>query len=81
MIMKPCPRCKRMMPYGPAYCKDYAPIAQAELEEIRERNLKRRCKGTTAGEIPSTSRFIDQRAGRDRAVQSLSPYSTSARQG
>ena len=37
-VMKPCPRCKRMMPYGPAYCKDCAPIAKAELEAIKERN-------------------------------------------
>lgn len=42
MIMKPCPRCKRMMPYGPSYCKDCAPIAQAELEAIRDQNLKRK---------------------------------------
>lgn len=42
MIMKPCPRCKRMMPYGLAYCKDCAPIARAELEAIMEQNLKRK---------------------------------------
>ena len=42
MIVKPCPRCKRLMPYGQAYCKDCAPIAQAELEAIRERNLKKK---------------------------------------
>ena len=42
MIMKPCPRCKRLMPYGQAYCKDCTPIAQAELEAVRERNLKKK---------------------------------------
>ena len=42
MIMKPCPRCKRMMPYGPAYCEACAPIAQAELEAIKERNAKKK---------------------------------------
>lgn len=42
MIMKPCPRCKRMIPYGPAYCKDCTPIVQAELEAIKERNLKKK---------------------------------------
>lgn len=42
MIMKPCPRCKKLMPYGLAYCKDCAPIAQAELEAIKERNLKKK---------------------------------------
>ena len=42
MLMKRCPRCKRLMPYGPTYCKDCAPIAQAELEAIRERNQKKK---------------------------------------
>ena len=42
MVMKPCPRCKRLMPYGQSYCKDCAPIAMAELEAIRERNLKKK---------------------------------------
>ena len=42
MIMKPCPRCKKLMPYGLAYCKDCAPIAQAELEAIKEHNLKKK---------------------------------------
>lgn len=44
MIMKPCPRCKRMMPAGPAYCKDCAPIAQAELEAKREEARKRKAQ-------------------------------------
>ena len=44
MIMKQCPRCKRMMPYGPSYCKDCAPLAQAELEAIKERNAKKRAQ-------------------------------------
>jgi len=41
-ILKPCPRCKRMMPVGPSYCKDCAPLARAELEAIREQNLKKK---------------------------------------
>ena len=43
-VMKPCPRCKRMMPYGTAYCKDCAPIAKAELEAIKERNSKKKAQ-------------------------------------
>jgi 5-methylcytosine-specific restriction protein A len=31
-----------MMPAGPAYCTDCAPQAKAELEAIREENLKRK---------------------------------------
>ena len=40
MLMKTCPRCKRMMAYGPTYCKECTPIAMAELEAIKERNAK-----------------------------------------
>ena len=42
MVMKPCPRCKRLMPYGMAYCKDCAPIVKEEIEAIKERNLKKK---------------------------------------
>ena len=42
MVMKPCPRCKMLMPYGPPYCEDCTPIVQAELEVIKERNLKKK---------------------------------------
>lgn len=43
-IMKPCPRCKRMIPHGLAYCPDCAPIREAELEQIRERNAQRKAQ-------------------------------------
>ena len=42
MIMKLCPRCKQLMPYGQSYCKDCAPKVQKELEAIKERNLKKK---------------------------------------
>jgi hypothetical protein len=35
--MKPCPRCKRLIPYGVTYCPDCKPIAEAERAEARER--------------------------------------------
>ena len=44
MILKLCPRCKQLMPYGQSYCKDCAPIAAAELEQIKERNAKRKAQ-------------------------------------
>lgn len=37
MILKPCPRCKRMITYGLIYCPDCKPIADAEREAARER--------------------------------------------
>lgn len=42
MIMKPCPRCKRLMAYGQAYCKDCTPIVKEEIEAIKEQNLKKK---------------------------------------
>lgn len=42
MLMKPCPRCKKMMPYGPAYCSACKPLADAEVEAIRARNAEKK---------------------------------------
>ena len=44
MILKPCPRCKRMIPYGLTYCPDCKPIAEAEREEAREHRAALRAK-------------------------------------
>lgn len=44
MILKPCPRCKRMIPYGLTYCPDCRPRAEAEREEARERRAALRAK-------------------------------------
>ena len=44
MAMKPCPRCKKLMQVGPAYCADCAPIAREELEAKRQEALARKAK-------------------------------------
>ena len=44
MHMKPCPRCKRMIAYGPTYCQDCAPIVEAERVEAQERKAALRAK-------------------------------------
>ena len=44
MPMKPCPRCKRMMEYGPTYCPTCKPIAEAERVEAQERKAALRAK-------------------------------------
>lgn len=36
-LVKPCPRCKRMIPYGWAYCPDCKPVAEAERQAKQER--------------------------------------------
>lgn len=43
-IMKPCPRCKRLIPRGWAYCPDCKPIAEAEREAAMERRAEYRRK-------------------------------------
>lgn len=37
MILKPCPRCRKMIPSGVPYCPDCKPIAEAERAEKAER--------------------------------------------
>ncbi len=44
MPMKPCPRCKRMIEYGPTYCPTCKPIAEAERVEAQERKAALRAK-------------------------------------
>lgn len=40
MVLKPCPRCKRMIPHGWAYCPDCAPIAAAQRAEAQDRKAE-----------------------------------------
>ena len=44
MVLKPCPRCKRMIPAGLTYCPDCAPIAEAQAAEAQARKAERRRK-------------------------------------
>ena len=44
MILKACPRCKRMIPHGLAYCPECAPIAEAQRAEAQERKAELRRK-------------------------------------
>lgn len=44
MLMKPCPRCKRLIPHGQTYCDACAPIAKAQAAEARERKAEYRKK-------------------------------------
>lgn len=44
MVMKPCPRCKCMIPYGKVYCPDCEPLAEAERLEAMERKAALRAK-------------------------------------
>ena len=44
MLLKACPRCKRMIPHGLPYCATCAPIAEAQRAEAQERKAEHRRK-------------------------------------
>lgn len=44
MLLKACPRCKRLIPQGLAYCPTCAPVAEAEREAAKERKAEHRRK-------------------------------------
>lgn len=41
MALKPCPRCKRLIPHGLPYCDECRPIAEAEREAAREHRAEK----------------------------------------
>jgi 5-methylcytosine-specific restriction endonuclease McrA len=40
--LHPCPRCKRLIPVGLQYCPDCKPQVEADLEQRRAENLKKK---------------------------------------
>lgn len=40
MLLKACPRCKRMIPHGMPYCPECAPIAEAQRAAAQERKAE-----------------------------------------
>lgn len=40
MLMKACPRCKRLIPHGLSYCEACAPVAEAERQAKQERRAE-----------------------------------------
>lgn len=44
MHVKPCPRCGRMISYGPTYCTDCQPVVAAEIAEAKERRAAERAR-------------------------------------
>lgn len=40
MVLKPCPRCKRMIKQGQTYCEECRPVAEAQAVEAQERRAE-----------------------------------------
>lgn len=44
MILKACPRCKKMIPYGLPYCPACKPLAEAELQDKLTHNRQAKAR-------------------------------------
>lgn len=64
MLMKPCPRCRKMMAYGPPYCAECRPIVEAETAAVRERNAQRKAQQYNRKRDPKYATFYRSKAWR-----------------
>ena len=81
MLMKKCPRCGMLMPYGPQYCETCKPLADAELEAVRERNAKRKAQMYNRHRDSRFINFYRSKAWKDlsRAYMQSARYKCQAR--
>ena len=81
MLLKPCPRCKKMMPYGPPYCSACKPIAEAEIKAIRERNAQKKAEAYNRARDPKYRAFYNSKGWRvlSRAFLQSFGYKCQAR--
>lgn len=83
--MKPCPKCKRLIPCGWSYCPDCKPIAEAEREAAREHNAeclrKRYNKRYNSRRDPKYMTFYRSKAWRaqSKAVLQAAGYQCQGR--
>ena len=54
MILKECPRCKRLMPYGKRYCSECEPI----VEKMKEEQRKARGRVSSKGYAQQNKKYI-----------------------
>lgn len=62
MVLKPCPRCKRMIRQGLTYCEACKPIAEAQAAEARERKRKHYSKAYNSRRDPKYLAFYRSKA-------------------
>lgn len=77
--LKACPRCKRLIPHGVAYCETCAPLAEAEREakqarraEYLARKYNQRYNAKRAQEDPKYRQFRNSGAWRRMSKAKLS---------
>ncbi|MDE5754669.1 MAG: HNH endonuclease [Oscillospiraceae bacterium] len=57
MTYKPCPRCKKLIPHGTAYCAACKPIAEQSMQEKRQHNKSMRQKKYNSRRNPKYVKF------------------------
>ena len=62
MLLKPCPRCKRMIRQGLTYCEDCRSIAEAQAAEAREHRAAYRQKQYNRRRDPKYLTFYRSKA-------------------
>lgn len=71
MVLKPCPRCKKLIPAGLQYCMDCKPLAEAQLQEIRQQNAARKMRDYNKKRDPKYAAFRNSKAWRDTSKAKL----------
>lgn len=57
MTLKPCPRCKKLIPQGMAYCPDCKPI----VEQLKQERIKARQKNYNSHRDKKTKSFYNSK--------------------
>jgi hypothetical protein len=74
-LVKPCPRCRRLIPHGWSYCPDCKPIAEAQRQEARERKAehlrKKYNKRYNSRRDPKYMEFYRSKAWRNTSRQNM----------
>lgn len=80
MLMKKCPRCGQLMPYGPTYCTTCKPLAEAELEALRASNARKKEQAYNRRRNPKYRAFYTSKAWRtlSRAFLQAAGYKCQA---
>ena len=71
MLLKPCGRCKQLIPYGLSYCKECEPIVKAEREQRQEQARRESNRRYNQTRDPKYVRFYNSKEWRMLSLSRL----------
>lgn len=71
MLLKPCGRCKALIPYGNAYCDTCTPIVEAYREERLRVAKRKNNRDYNRGRDPKYTRFYNSQGWRTLSAKRL----------